>query len=218
MFLSGYTPVTVPTPSSTVVPSSSVVVVPTSSTLCPSLVVYSSISSICLTETSIITSLVTEHFSVPFNVTQTVNVTHNVYNTEYFNITLTNTEFLNITQTVYSTNSFTDTYTETIHSTSTEFYTVTLTVSSIEQNNFTTEQAENIAKEFVKNLTVNSKSTGAHMRKLISADDRRTSVKYMGTVGIIAVVIPLTILLLPDLKNVFMHIRSHRSIYSRRQL
>jgi hypothetical protein len=112
---------------------------------------------------------------------------------------------------MYSTSVFT--YTETIHST----YTVT-TLSSIEHNNITTEQAEVIAKEFVKNLTVNFKSTGAHMRKLTSADDRRASVKCMGVVGIIAVIIPMTILLSPDLKKLFIHIRSHHSIYSRRQL
>lgn len=165
------------------------------------------------------TSLVTDFSSIPYNVTQTVQVNHTVSNTEYINVTqtTTNTEFSNITQTVYATHSITDILTETIYLTSSAFFTVTHTVTSIHQNNFTVEEAEVIAEELVKNLTINSKTTALHLRKLSSADDKRASVKYMGTVGIISVVVPMAILLLSDFRNLLLHIRTHNSIYSRKQ-
>ncbi|XP_053408056.1 uncharacterized protein LOC123546325 [Mercenaria mercenaria] len=131
---------------------------------------------------------------------QPVNVTQNV--------TLTSTESITVTTTNYST--FTSTFT------STEQITVTSTVLSTYTQNVTTEQAEEIAAEIAKNLTIDSKSTSSHIRRLTSAEDKRRSAKFVGYVGVIFVAAPLGIMLLLDIKKLFLDFRSHDDIYKKK--
>lgn len=89
------------------------------------------------------------------------------------------------------------------HETTTIISTVTSTVLfTLTPQNITIEEAEDKAKEIVKNLTINSKSTSSHIRRHTSAEDRRQSAMFMGCIGIICVVVPLGIILTSDIRKV----------------
>ena len=69
-------------------------------------------------------------------------------------------------------------------------------------------QASSIAEEIVKNLTVDVKSTSAHIRTLTSAEDKRQSAQLMGYLGVLLVVVPMAVLFLSDIRKVFLDFRN----------
>lgn len=73
-------------------------------------------------------------------------------------------------------------------------------------------EAEQIAEEISKNLTVEPKSTSTYKRSKISAQDDRSSAKTMGVVGLIFVIVPLASIILYDSKKIFADIMRFENI------
>ncbi|XP_045191315.2 uncharacterized protein LOC123548149 [Mercenaria mercenaria] len=171
--------------------------------------------NVTLTSTESITVTTTNYstFTSTFTSTEQLNITFTETTTEITTATSTEIMTQNVTRTTFI---FTDTTTstESIYINWTD--TVTSTVLSTYTQNVTTEQAEEVAAEIAKNLTVDSKSTSSHIRRLTSADDKRRSAKYLGYVGILCVTLPLGMLLLADIKKLFLDFRSHENIYKNR--
>ena len=94
--------------------------------------------------------------------------------------------------------------------------TVVSTCTSVPTNNtISEEQAELVAEEIVKNLTVDSKSTNAYKNSKISKGDSRTSAKTMGCVGILFVVIPFAVLVIADFKKIFGDFMLYENIFQK---
>lgn len=151
----------------------------------------------------------------PVNVTQNVTLIMTQHITTQNNITTTEqvTVTSNLTLTDYSTVTSTESVTTTSVSMST--FTVTSTVIRTSTQNITIEKAEEVAREIVKNLTIDSKSTSSHIRRLTSAEDNRQSAQFVGFIGVIVVVVPLGLMLIADVRKLFLDFRYHAHIYQK---
>ncbi|XP_060570877.1 uncharacterized protein LOC132729151 [Ruditapes philippinarum] len=105
----------------------------------------------------------------------------------------------------------TKTTTEMIHSIAIEISTKTVTafVTATQTQNITFEQVEQVAAEIVKNLTVDVKSTSSHKRRLTSAEDKRQSSKFVGFIGVIFVAAPLALMVLTDVRKLFVDFHTY---------
>jgi len=154
---------------------------------------------------------VTVNETVNYTVPSSVYVTQNVTYTE--SVTLTQ----NVTQIATTiVPSFARVYiTEwiTVNRTIVNNITLVNTVTSV--NNITIKEIEQVAEEIKKNLTVDSKTTSSYLRSKTSAHDPRESAKYMGLLGTLLVVVPMTVILLLDVKRIITDIRTYENIFKK---
>ena len=155
--------------------------------------------------------------NVTQNVTQyvTQNVTQNVTQYVTQNVTQNVTQYIaqSFTQIVPSFASIHITEWITVERTIVNNITQVNTVTSV--NSITIQEIERAAEEIRKNLTVDAKTTSSYIRSKTSAHDPRESVKYMGLLGTLLVVVPMTVILLMDVKRIVTDIRSYEHIFKK---
>ena len=61
-----------------------------------------------------------------------------------------------------------------------------------------------IAQEISQNLTIDAKSTSKSRRKLVSVYDSRPTSRAVGCLGIVFISVPISLMLLSDLKKICM--------------
>ncbi|XP_060570857.1 mucin-2-like [Ruditapes philippinarum] len=185
--------------------------------------------TITLTQNLTITVLSSEITTVisPITSTETKTEISSVTTTEVSTETTiqisvdTTTEISTETTTEMSTTTqiLAQTISEIFTATKTELSTTTITAPDTatqgHYQNITFEKAEQVAAEIAKNLTIDTKSTSSHIRRLTSADDKRQSSKFVGYIAVIFVFAPLTLMLLADVKKVLLDFHSHENIYDK---
>ena len=90
-------------------------------------------------------------------------------------------------------------------------------IRNLTSTNKTTEQVEQEVEQSLKEMTVEKTETTAAQRKLVSVEDKRTSARVVGTVGMAFFIAVFAFLVLSDLpilvriiRRVIRNVRSHR--------
>lgn len=163
----------------------------------------------------------TDYITLTENVTMTdqIVITENVTMTDYMTMTdyTSVTNYITVTENITTTEYPTpDTITTTIISSAP--YTVTVALSptpsssvcesrttyiNITNTKFIKESIENISKA----LYLDKKTTSAYVRLKTSAPDDRTSSMTMGSLGIVCIVVPFSLIFLADLRTIYTQVK-----------
>ncbi|XP_062568718.1 uncharacterized protein LOC134230868 [Saccostrea cucullata] len=182
---------------------------------------YSTVENVTIVESTTVTQnvTITDEVTQSVEVTLTVNftMTENVNITDYVIVkeNVTRTENVTVTQYIERTEYVTENAVTAIV-TSFAPYTVTVQVpitplpSACEDqtsyiNTSNTRYIEEAVQNISKALYMDKKTTNSYIRTKTSAQDNRPSSVTMGYVGIVCVVVPLVLILLSDLKTIYVH-------------
>jgi len=95
----------------------------------------------------------------------------------------------------------------------TETLTTTTTQAvQTQTKNITLDDAAELAEEYRKNLTVDTKTTSSYLRTKTSAEDARQSSQTMGALGLLMVVVPLGAIIILDMPKIWYGLKSYNSV------
>jgi len=89
--------------------------------------------------------------------------------------------------------------------------TVTQAVQT-QTKNISLDDAAELAEEYRKNLTVDTKKTSAYIRTKTSAEDERKSSQTMGALGLLMVIVPLGAIIILDLPKIWFGLKSYNNV------
>jgi len=194
----------------------------------PTCAVSNVISSVTVTETIDRTQTATVHVTPTcavsnvissVTVTETIDHTHTAtvhvtpsFAVSYVISSVTVTETIDRTQTVHVTPTcavsnviFSVMVTETLTTTTTQ-------AARTHTKNITLDDAAELAEEYRKNLTVDTKTTSSYIRTKTSAEDERKSSQTMGALGLLMVIVPLGAIIILDLPKIWFGLKSYNSV------
>jgi len=189
----------------------------------PTCAVSNVISSVTVTEMIDRTQTATVHVTptcAVSNVISSVTVTEMIHRTQTATVHITPTcAVSNVISSVTVTEMIDRTQTATVHVTPTcavsqviSSVTVTETLTETRTYNITLDDAAELAQEYSKNLTVDTKKTSSYIRTKTSAEDARKSSQTIGLLGILMVVVPLGTLAILDVQKIWLGLKSYNNV------
>ncbi|XP_062602972.1 uncharacterized protein LOC134264727 [Saccostrea cucullata] len=182
---------------------------------------YTTVENVTVIESTTLTQnvTITDEVTQIVDVTLTVNftMTENVTITDYVTVkeNITKTENVTVTQYIERTEYVKE---DAVTAIVTSFFPFTVTVqvpitplpSACDEqtsyiNTSNTRYIEEAVQNISKALYVDKKTTNSYIRTKTSAQDNRPSSVRMGYVGIVCVVVPFVLILLSDLKSIYVH-------------